>query len=279
MAEILSKKEKFKNLDPEQREKMEIMSIQKEWAMIAKKEIPKISKAFLKNHSDSEQNNKKIMNNVIKDVKKKVSRYIKGPKECMLRAKRIQKEMLTYWRKKDKEIQEFKRKRDKAEKEIKKKQDDDRESMLQKKRLEFIMRKSEIYTHFMATKLGVADQIKNEGKGDVEIDEKEAERAVMDIIKNKEKEKLKYKTPENKDRSDEIRLDTVDTSMSTVFGQPTSFKGNLKEYQIKGLRWLDSLYQQGINGILADEMGLGKTIQAISLLAHLTENKNDWGPF
>jgi DNA helicase INO80 len=187
--------------------------------------------------------------------------------------------MLTYWRKKDKEIQEFKRKRDKAEKEIKKKQDDDRESMMQKKRLEFIMRKSEIYTHFMAKKLGVADQVKNEGRSDVEIDEKEAERAVMDIIKNKEKEKLKYKTPENKDRSDDTRLDTVDISMSTVFGQPSSFKGSLKEYQIKGLRWLDSLYQQGINGILADEMGLGKTIQAIALLAHLTENKNDWGPF
>jgi DNA helicase INO80 len=26
-------------------------------------------------------------------------------------------------------------------------------------------------------------------------------------------------------------------------------------------------------------MGLGKTIQAISLLAHITENQNVWGPF
>ena len=32
----------------------------------------------------------------------------------------------------------------------------------------------------------------------------------------------------------------------------------LKEYQIKGLNWLATLYEQGINGILADEMGLGK---------------------
>jgi DNA helicase INO80 len=48
---------------------------------------------------------------------------------------------------------------------------------------------------------------------------------------------------------------------------------------LKGLRWLDNLYEQGINGILADEMGLGKTIQAISLLAHLNENKGVWGPF
>jgi hypothetical protein len=32
----------------------------------------------------------------------------------------------------------------------------------------------------------------------------------------------------------------------------------LKEYQLKGLNWLATLYEQGINGILADEMGLGK---------------------
>ena len=49
----------------------------------------------------------------------------------------------------------------------------------------------------------------------------------------------------------------------------------IKEYQLKGLRWLDNLYEQGINGILADEMGLGKTIQAIAFLAHLSEEKNN----
>ena len=53
----------------------------------------------------------------------------------------------------------------------------------------------------------------------------------------------------------------------------------LKEYQLRGLRWLDNLYEQGINGILADEMGLGKTIQAISLMAHIAETKGVWGPF
>lgn len=34
----------------------------------------------------------------------------------------------------------------------------------------------------------------------------------------------------------------------------------LKEYQLKGLNWLATLYEQGINGILADEMGLGKVM-------------------
>jgi SNF2 family DNA or RNA helicase len=32
-------------------------------------------------------------------------------------------------------------------------------------------------------------------------------------------------------------------------------------YQLNGLRWLVSLYNNNLNGILADEMGLGKTVQ------------------
>jgi hypothetical protein len=54
--------------------------------------------------------------------------------------------------------------------------------------------------------------------------------------------------------------------------------GTLKPYQLKGLEWLVSLYNNRMNGILADEMGLGKTIQTISLLAHLAEAKGDRGP-
>ncbi|CAF3608769.1 unnamed protein product, partial [Rotaria sp. Silwood2] len=34
--------------------------------------------------------------------------------------------------------------------------------------------------------------------------------------------------------------------------------GMLKPYQIQGLEWLVSLYNNNLNGILADEMGLGK---------------------
>ncbi len=38
--------------------------------------------------------------------------------------------------------------------------------------------------------------------------------------------------------------------------------GELKEYQLSGLQWLVSLYNNRLNGILADEMGLGKTFEA-----------------
>ncbi|KZT08941.1 uncharacterized protein LAESUDRAFT_675453 [Laetiporus sulphureus 93-53] len=55
--------------------------------------------------------------------------------------------------------------------------------------------------------------------------------------------------------------------------------GTLKEYQIKGLQWMVSLYNNKLNGILADEMGLGKTIQTISLIAFLMETKKQRGPY
>ena len=53
--------------------------------------------------------------------------------------------------------------------------------------------------------------------------------------------------------------------------------GTLKKYQLHGLQWLVSLYNNNLNGILADEMGLGKTIQTIAFLAHLQE-RGEEGP-
>lgn len=49
--------------------------------------------------------------------------------------------------------------------------------------------------------------------------------------------------------------------------EPTPhFKGTLRQYQNKGLAWLEHLVDFQFGGILADEMGLGKTIQILSLL-------------
>ncbi|XP_043370988.1 probable global transcription activator SNF2L2 isoform X3 [Dermochelys coriacea] len=55
--------------------------------------------------------------------------------------------------------------------------------------------------------------------------------------------------------------------------------GSLKHYQIQGLEWMVSLYNNNLNGILADEMGLGKTIQTIALITYLMEHKRLNGPY
>ncbi|PHZ12069.1 uncharacterized protein RHIMIDRAFT_203115, partial [Rhizopus microsporus ATCC 52813] len=49
--------------------------------------------------------------------------------------------------------------------------------------------------------------------------------------------------------------------------------GVLRDYQLAGVEWLISLWENGLNGILADEMGLGKTLQTISFIAHLKSMK------
>ncbi|KAL5987053.1 hypothetical protein ACLOJK_041049 [Asimina triloba] len=54
--------------------------------------------------------------------------------------------------------------------------------------------------------------------------------------------------------------------------------GKLKTYQVKGVKWLISLWQNGLNGILADQMGLGKTVQTIGFLSHLKGKGLD-GPY
>eukprot|EP01132_Coremiostelium_polycephalum_P012399 gene12399-15145_t len=65
-----------------------------------------------------------------------------------------------------------------------------------------------------------------------------------------------------------------------VLKQPDILEGGqLKPYQMQGLQWLVSLYNNKLNGILADEMGLGKTIQTIALVSYLIEIKKNNGPY
>ncbi|KAF2756029.1 hypothetical protein EJ05DRAFT_441690 [Pseudovirgaria hyperparasitica] len=91
---------------------------------------------------------------------------------------------------------------------------------------------------------------------------------------------------EDDDEDDEDKAAKVDyyevahKIKEDVVAQSTNLVGGtLKEYQLKGLQWMLSLYNNNLNGILADEMGLGKTIQTISLITYLIEKKQQAGPY
>lgn len=72
---------------------------------------------------------------------------------------------------------------------------------------------------------------------------------------------------------EEVQRTMLTTSPSYIQG------GTLREYQIQGLNWLISLFENKLSGILADEMGLGKTLQTISFLGYLRYIKKVEGPF
>ena len=50
--------------------------------------------------------------------------------------------------------------------------------------------------------------------------------------------------------------------------QPAALVATLRDYQLRGLRWLDRMTSLGLGACLADDMGLGKTITLIALHLH-----------
>ncbi|ESN95813.1 hypothetical protein HELRODRAFT_86367 [Helobdella robusta] len=106
---------------------------------------------------------------------------------------------------------------------------------------------------------------------DDEISEKQIQVAVKSAVSNEDDE---YKA------SQQTYYNIAHSSMEAITDQPAMLVGGqLKAYQMKGLEWMVSLYNNNLNGILADEMGLGKTIQTIGLITHLMERRRVNGPF
>jgi ATP-dependent DNA helicase len=102
-----------------------------------------------------------------------------------------------------------------------------------------------------------------------------------DITNYFKKEALEKKVDNKSVSNDGDKVQTSDIGIQDLKSarQPKLMTGGaMRSYQLEGLEWMLSLYENGINGILADEMGLGKTIQTIAMLAHLWENKS-YGPF
>ena len=52
-----------------------------------------------------------------------------------------------------------------------------------------------------------------------------------------------------------------------------SINGELRPYQVDGVKWLLTLYKYSLGGILADDMGLGKTIETIAFINAIKNNK------
>ncbi|KAH1266996.1 ATP-dependent DNA helicase DDM1 [Glycine soja] len=98
---------------------------------------------------------------------------------------------------------------------------------------------------------------------------RKAKKAVAAMLtRSKESEKT-----EDTNMTEEERVEKEQKEL-----MPLLTGGKLKNYQLKGVKWLISLWQNGLNGILADQMGLGKTIQTIGFLSHLKAKGLD-GPY
>src|SRR5207247_7016409 len=59
---------------------------------------------------------------------------------------------------------------------------------------------------------------------------------------------------------------------------PEALQGTLRDYQKRGVAWLQYLENLGLNPCLADDMGLGKTLEVIAYLLKEREEEGGLGP-
>ena len=76
---------------------------------------------------------------------------------------------------------------------------------------------------------------------------------------------------------------SMDSYLDDVFNELKNFSnldinipkinGDLRGYQVDGVKWLSVLYKYSLGGILADDMGLGKTIETIAFINMIKQDK------
>ena len=159
---------------------------------------------------------------------------------------------MNYWKKRDKEIADLKKKKERLEILQRKKIEEEKEALLQKKRLEFIMQQSEIYAHFMSKKLGLHEEQNKQRVQDLEEEKKDNFRRVdIDMIQakgqvasmiNQDRQRVNFFDSDSKIRpqkklinvnEDELEVDKFDNpdeTFSNIIKAPTCFKGDLKHY-------------------------------------------------
>jgi len=133
------------------------------------------------------------------------------------------------------------------------------------KRLDLLLKKTELASPFMGSIKSTSPLKTKPGK--------------KKVVKGKDGDNRHRMTEQEEDEELLSDLNTAKNNVISFDESPAYIKsGKLRDYQIRGLNWMISLYENGINGILADEMGLGKTLQTISLLGYMKHFRNVSGP-
>ncbi|XP_023725434.1 chromatin-remodeling complex ATPase chain Iswi [Cryptotermes secundus] len=143
------------------------------------------------------------------------------------------------------------------------------------KRFDYLLKQTEIFTHFMSNnqrdKPPSSPLKVKPGRPRKNPDQPKGDPGAGD-----------HRHRKTEQEEDEELLAETNSSRRTIisFDQSPHYvkNGEMRDYQVRGLNWMISLYENGINGILADEMGLGKTLQTISLLGYMKHYRNIPGP-
>ena len=123
------------------------------WRDIARKDIPKLYRIKAISLSTRQENLRKTAQLASKQARKWQERTNKSMKDTQARAKRTMREMMSFWKRNEREERDLRRMAEKKEIEDAKKAEADREANRQKRKLNFLISQTELYSHFIGRKI------------------------------------------------------------------------------------------------------------------------------
>ena len=126
------------------------------WKEISKN-VNKVVGIKNKSHEAKATNFKKTAVLASKEARRWQSRTNKATKDVQARAKRSMRDMTTFWKRNERAEREMRKQAEKQELENAKKAEADRESNRQKRKLNFLIEQTELFSHFVGRKVKTAE--------------------------------------------------------------------------------------------------------------------------
>jgi DNA helicase INO80 len=122
------------------------------WKDIARKDIPKVVRIKETSLSTKQSNLRKTAQLASKEARRWQMRTNKSMKDVQARAKRSMREMLNFWKKNERDERDQRKMAERQELENAKKAEAEREANRQKRKLNFLISQTELYSHFIGKK-------------------------------------------------------------------------------------------------------------------------------
>ena len=122
---------------------------------LAMKDLEKQACVFKSRHVSRLAREKHMIQSASKQVKSSGLKNFRGLKDIPVRSRRLVREVQVYWRKHEKDVQEAKKLKQKAEDDAREEEEANREAKRQQKKLEFLLSQTELYSHFIGSKMGI----------------------------------------------------------------------------------------------------------------------------
>lgn len=125
----------------------------KVWSGLAKRDVPKMLRVVQMSQANRTAYWRRISQVVQREAKRAVSKQTKTAKDVQSRGRRAMREILLFWRKNEREERELRKAAEKAAAEKARQDEELREAQRQARKLNFLITQTELYSHFVGSKL------------------------------------------------------------------------------------------------------------------------------